>query len=50
MKGQGREDKSKWAMLVAEKVEDVGERDEDVWQFISSVHRFFEQRLQKSVN
>ena len=50
MKGQSREDKSKWAMLAAEKVEDVGERDDDVWQFVLSVHRFLEQRLQNSVN
>lgn len=38
MKGQSREDKSKWAMLAAEKIEDVGERNEDVWQFMHSVY------------
>jgi hypothetical protein len=49
MKGQSREDKSKWAMLAAEKVEDVGERDEDIWKFICSVRGFLEQRLQSTV-
>ena len=38
MKGQSREDKSKWAMLAAEKIEDNGERNEGVWQFIHSVY------------
>ena len=50
MKGQSREDKSKWAMLAAEKIEDVGERDDDVWQFIRSIYDFLKQSLQTSVN
>ena len=49
MKGQSREDKSKWAMLAAEKVEDVGERDEDVWRFIHTVCDFLQKRLESFV-
>lgn len=49
MKGQSREDKSKWAMLAAEKIEDVGERNEDVWQFIRSVYDFLQGQLGASV-
>lgn len=43
MKGQGREDKSRWAVLAAEKIEDVGEREEDVWQFIRSIRVFLQE-------
>jgi len=50
MKGHSREDKSKWAMLAAQKVEDVGERNDDVWQFMRSVYEYLEQGLQTSVN
>jgi hypothetical protein len=49
MKGQSREDKSKWAMLAAEKIEDVRERDDDVWQFLRSVYRFLQQRLETTI-
>ncbi|MGH9895205.1 MAG: hypothetical protein ACREA0_25125, partial [bacterium] len=45
MRGQSREDKSKWAMLAAEKIEDVGERDEDVWRFIRTVYGYLERQL-----
>ena len=45
MKGQSREDKSKWAMLAAEKIEDVGERNEDVWLFIHTVYDFLQKQL-----
>ena len=47
MKGQGREDKSRWAMLAAEKIEDVGERPEDVWQFMRTVYDFLEKQLRQ---
>jgi len=40
MKGHSREDKSKWAMLAAEKIEDVGQRDDDVWEFTRRVYSF----------
>jgi hypothetical protein len=45
MKGQSREDKSKWAMLAAEKIEEVGEGKEDVWQFIRTVYDFLQKQL-----
>jgi len=45
MKGQGREDKNKWAMLAAEKIEDVGERQEDIWQFMRIVYNFIQKQL-----
>ena len=45
MKGQSREDKSNWAMLAAEKIENVGERDEDVWRFVRSVYDFLQEEL-----
>lgn len=44
MKGHSREDKSKWAMLAAEKVEDIGERNDDVWLFIRTVSDFFQKQ------
>ncbi len=50
MKGHSRNDKSQWAMLAAEKIEDVGERDEDVWHFILRVYDFLDKRLKKFVN
>jgi hypothetical protein len=40
MDGVGREDKSRWAMLAAGKIEAVGERDEDVWVFMRRVIDF----------
>jgi len=49
MKSQSREDKSKWAMLAAEKIEDVGERDEDVWRFINTVYGFLQKTLESFV-
>ncbi|MFC1573791.1 hypothetical protein ACFL30_01255 [Candidatus Latescibacterota bacterium] len=49
MKGQSREDKSKWAMLAAEKIEDVGERDDDVWRFINTVYCFLQKTLESFV-
>ena len=48
MKGQSREDKSKWAMLAAQKIEDVGERDEDIGQFIRKVYDFLQEQLRAS--
>jgi hypothetical protein len=50
MKGSSREDKSRWAMLAAEKVEDAGERDDDVWLFIRTVYGYLDQRLKESAN
>jgi len=49
MKGIGREDKSRWAMLAAEKIEDAGESNENVWKFVRSTADFLESRL-KSVS
>jgi len=46
MKGQSREDKSKWAMLAAEKIEDGGERDEGIWEFMRRVYRFLVDQMQ----
>lgn len=46
MKGQSREDKNKWAMLAAEKIEDVGEREEDIWQFMQTIYNFIQNQLQ----
>lgn len=46
MKGQSREDKNKWAMLAAEKIEDVGERDSDVWEFTRRVYSFLLNKVQ----
>ena len=46
MKGQSREDKNKWAMLAAEKIEDVGEREEDIWQFMRTIYNFIQDQLQ----
>ena len=45
MKGIGRDDKSRWAMLAAEKIEDAGEGKEDVWKFVRSTADFLESRL-----
>jgi len=42
MKGHSREDKSKWAMLAAEKIEDSGERDDDIWKWFHTVYDFLE--------
>jgi len=33
-------------MLAAEKIEDVGERNDDVWKFVKAVYEFLEERLQ----
>ena len=44
MKGQSREDKSKWAMLAAEKIEHAGELDEDIWRFIRKVYDFLQNK------
>ncbi len=49
MRGQSREDKSKWAVLAAEKIEDIGERTEDIWLFIQKVHIFLQKQLGKFV-
>jgi len=46
MKGQSRENKSKWAMLAAEKIEDVGERKDDIWQFMRTIYNFIQNQLQ----
>lgn len=46
MKGQSREDKSKWAMLAAEKIEDVGEREDDVCEFTRRVYTFLVKQVQ----
>ena len=46
MKGQSREDKSKWAMLAAEKIEDSREREQDVWRFIHAVCDFLQETLE----
>jgi hypothetical protein len=40
MKDISREDKSKWAMNAAGKIEELGERDNDVWSFLRSVAQF----------
>jgi hypothetical protein len=45
MNGVNRQDKSRWAMLAAEKIEDIGERDEDVWAFVRAVYEFLAERL-----
>ena len=45
MKGSSREDKSKWAMLAAEKIEEVGETDGDVWGFVHDVAAYLESRV-----
>lgn len=47
MKGLSRENKSSWAMLAAEKIEDVGERNNDVWLFVRTVYDFLDERLEK---
>ena len=47
MKGISREDKSRWAMLAAEKIEDAGERKNDVWSFIRAVSDFLNSRLEQ---
>jgi len=46
MKGQSREDKNKWAMLAAEKIEDVGERNDDIWKFMRTVYQYIQNKLQ----
>ena len=46
MKGQGREDKSQWAILAAEKIEDTGERNEDIWKFIHAVSEHLLKQLE----
>ena len=46
MKGQSREDKSKWAMLAAEKIEDVGEREDEVCEFTRRVYTFLLKQVQ----
>jgi len=40
MKGQSKEDKAKWAMFAAEKIEDVEERHDDIWLFIRNVYDY----------
>ena len=50
MRGTSRTYKSQWATLAAEKIEDVGERDEDVWQFMRSVHDHLEKKLDESMS
>lgn len=40
MMGQSREDKSRWAMLAAQKIEAVGDQGDDVWEFMRSVHSY----------
>ena len=45
MKGHSREDKSRWAMLAAEKIEDSGERNEGLWQFIRTLYDFLQKQL-----
>jgi len=47
MRGHSREDKSRWAMLAAEKIEDIGERHGDVWEFIKAVYEFLEKRQRR---
>jgi len=47
MKGPSREDKSKWAMLAAEKIEEIGERKDDIWQFMQNVYNFLQKQLQQ---
>ena len=44
MKGHSREDKSRWAILAADMIEDVGERDEDVWKFIRAAYNFLQKQ------
>lgn len=44
MDGITGDDKGKWAMLAAEKIEAIGEKSEDVWAFISTVARFLSER------
>jgi len=44
MKDESREDKSKWAMLAAERIEKVGELEEGVWLFIRAVHDFLQKQ------
>jgi len=46
MKGHGHADKSKWAMLAAEKIEDDGERDDDIWEFMRRVYGFLLDQMQ----
>lgn len=43
MKGQSREDKSRWAMFAAEKIEEVGEREGDIWEFVRAVYDFLKE-------
>lgn len=50
MRGYDRNDKSRWAMLAAEKIEDVGERDDDVWAFVRKVSRYLEKKLSMSTS
>jgi len=45
MNGVSREDKARWAMLAAEKIEVVGEREEDVWAFIRGVDEHLQRRV-----
>jgi hypothetical protein len=33
-------------MLAAEKIEDAGERDEDIWKFMRIVYHFLQNQLQ----
>ena len=49
MKGHSRTDKSQWAMLAAERIEDVGERTDDVWQFVRTVYQFLDRQLEATV-
>lgn len=37
MNGQSKEDKAKWAILAAEKIEHIGFKDDDVWAFIKGI-------------
>jgi len=46
MNGVPRQDKSRWAMLAAEKIEGVDARDDDVWGFVAAVYQFLEKRLE----
>jgi hypothetical protein len=45
MKGHSRSDKSRWAILAAEKIEEVGERPNDVWRFMRQVYEFLGRQL-----
>ena len=45
MKGNSKLDKSRWAILAAQKIEEFEERNDDVWEFVRSVYEFIKRSL-----